>query len=214
MHLTRQTIAQIPTWLAEARFAWWGLAAVVAAVAAMRLLGPTEPVIRITGLVLQVFGIGTVVWGISETRALYGHKPFRELALNWLTRFPLLSRSATAAVSGSASNASMTAGRAHGTVGAGGNATLEERVAALEKNIPMIHARITSAEKEFDAGIQRVTDAIAEERRTRTEQDGHLSKRLELTATGGMHISAMGAFWLFVGVTLSTAALEISKWLV
>jgi hypothetical protein len=34
---------------------------------------------------------------------------------------------------------------------------------------------------------------------------------LEATATGGVHISAMGAVWLFVGVTLSTAGIEISR---
>jgi hypothetical protein len=38
-------------------------------------------------------------------------------------------------------------------------------------------------------------------------------KKLEATGTGGIHISAIGASWLFVGVILSTAAVEIVQWL-
>jgi hypothetical protein len=34
---------------------------------------------------------------------------------------------------------------------------------------------------------------------------------LEASGTGGVHISAIGASWLFVGVILSTAAIEIAE---
>jgi len=36
---------------------------------------------------------------------------------------------------------------------------------------------------------------------------------LEATGTGGVHISAIGASWLFVGIILSTAAPEIAEFL-
>src|SRR5206468_10208665 len=79
-------------WLVEARHAW--LAAAVICVALVISLRPhtTEPVIRLTGLVLQLLGICTVIWGISETRALFGHASLRSKARAWLGRFPVFRR--------------------------------------------------------------------------------------------------------------------------
>ena len=76
--------------LFEARYAW--LSATVICVALVISLRPhmTESVIRLTGLVLQLLGISTVIWGISETRALFGHPSFASKAKAWLSRFPLI----------------------------------------------------------------------------------------------------------------------------
>src|SRR3546814_8710666 len=59
-------------WLTEPRHFW--LATFVVALALVFALrrGTTEPEIRISGLLLQILGIGTVAWGIRETRALFG----------------------------------------------------------------------------------------------------------------------------------------------
>src|SRR3546814_19763489 len=56
-------------WLTEPRHFW--LATFVVALALVFALrrGTTEPEIRISGLLLQILGIGTVVWGIRETRS-------------------------------------------------------------------------------------------------------------------------------------------------
>ncbi len=88
---------------------------------------------------------------------------------------------------------------------------MEERVLALEKNLPIVHARISAAEKSIDDNYQKTKDLLAAEERHRKASDESLSQRLEATATGGVHITAIGAVWLFFGVILSTAPQEIHK---
>jgi hypothetical protein len=87
--INRSRLKAVWLWLAEARHAW--LATAVICVAFVVSLRPhtTEPIIRIRDLCLQLLGIGTVLWGISETRALFGHLSFTSKAKAWLGRFPL-----------------------------------------------------------------------------------------------------------------------------
>ena len=90
MVITFSRLKTVWAWLAEAWHVW--LAVVVIGFALVVSLRPNtpEPVIRLTGLVLQLLGIATVIWGISETRALFGHPSLRSKAKAWLGRFPLL----------------------------------------------------------------------------------------------------------------------------
>ena len=197
-------------WLAEARYVWLALAvSAVALVVAVRP-GTSEPVIRLTGLALQILGIGTVAWGISETRALSGHKPLFAVARGWVERFPLRSRSIVITVAGAASVTSSGCVRGHLTYGPPPNPTVNDRLDALEKNIGALHDRVGANQKELDEEVSKLRSSVSEET-SRREQEDHASRKLiEMTATGGVHISAIGAVWLFVGVILSTAGVEIA----
>lgn len=64
---------------------------------------------------------------------------------------------------------------------------------------------------ETNKEFQKAANALRDEERTRKSETEAIRKELEATGTGGVHISAIGASWLFVGVVLSTAAVEISK---
>jgi len=101
--------------------------------------------------------------------------------------------------------------RVYGTHGAGENPTIEARLEALEKNITSIHERITQAQNEMDAEFQKAANSLRHEKQVRQSEDNEIRKKLEATGTGGVHISAIGAAWLFLGVILSTAAIEIDE---
>lgn len=200
-------------WLGEARYAWLSLAVIgVALVIALRP-HTTEPVIRLTGLVLQLLGIGTVIWGISETRALFGHPSFASKTKAWLGRFPLLRRDGVVAVGDLSLSLAAVKGRGHQMHGPGGNPTIESRLDALEKNVIAAHERITQTQQEMDQEFQKTGNAINREAQSRQTEDKAIREKLESTGTGGVHISAIGALWLFVGVVLSTAAIEIAEFL-
>jgi hypothetical protein len=213
MPVSMSRIRALWPWLTEARYAWFALGVIfVALVVSLRPHTP-EPVIRLTGLVLQVLGIGTVIWGISETKALFGHPSFAAKTKSWIERFPLLRRNVVLAA-GAASFASATCkARAHVTHGSGPNPTIETRVESLEKNIVLVHERISSTEKEMDEEFRKAAEALNSEEQARQSEDKVLHGRLEATGTGGVHISAIGASWLFVGVVLSTAGVEIAEFL-
>ena len=200
-------------WFAEARYAWLSLAVIgVALVIALRP-HTTEPVIRLSGLVLQLLGVSTVIWGISETRALFGHPSFASKTRAWLSRFPLMRRDVFVAVGDVSMSLAAVKGRAYQTYGPGDDPTIEARLDALEKNVTAIHERISQTQKEMDEEFQKTANAIMRETQSRQAEDNAIREKLEATGTGGVHISAVGASWLFVGVVLSTRAIEIAEFL-
>ncbi len=200
-------------WLREARFAWLALGVIALALAVSLRPHTTEPVIRLTGLVLQVLGIGTVIWGISETRALFGHPSFTAKAKSWLGRFPLLRRNAVVTAGVGSVRVASCKVRAYGTHGPGSNPTLESRIDALEKSMVLVHERISSTEKEIEEEFRKTAEALQKEEQTRQTEDNAIREKIEASGTGGVHISAIGALWLFVGVVLSTAGVEIAEFL-
>jgi hypothetical protein len=210
MVITLSRIKAVWPWLVDARHAWLSLTVIAVALVVSLRPHTAEPVIRLTGLVLQVMGIATVIWGISETRALFGHPSFSRKVRAWLSRFPPLRRNINVAVGGAALSADMGKARAYGTHGAGANPTVETRLDALEKNVTAIHERISQTQAEMDEGFQRSADARKREEQSRLAEDAAIREKLEATGTGGVHISAIGASWLFVGVILSTASAEIA----
>src|SRR6266446_2671256 len=199
-------------WLVEARHAWLAGAVICAALFISFRPHTTESVIRLTGLVLQLLGIGTVIWGISETRALFGHASLTSKARAWLARFPLLRRNFIVVAAGAVDFlATLDKARAHQTHGPGASPTIETRLEALEKNVTSIHERISQTQKEMDEEFQKTADALRREEQSRQAEDRAIREKLEATGTGGVHISAIVALWLFVGVILSTAATELAQ---
>lgn len=198
-------------WLAEARHFWLSCAVVGTALLVALRPNTPEPVIRLTGLVLQLLGIATVMWGISETRALFGHPSFVAQAKTWLRQFPLRKRRIVMAAGGTTLSAATATGRGYTTSSAGPNPSVGSRLDALEKNVSGIHDRISQTQKEMDDGFRKSADSLKHEAQTRESEDAAIRAKLEATGTGGVHISAIGALWLFVGVVLSTASPEIAR---
>ncbi|MGH8538597.1 MAG: hypothetical protein ACREXM_19680 [Gammaproteobacteria bacterium] len=211
--ITLPRLKAVWPWLAEARYAWLSVAVIVIALVVSLRPHTAEPVIRLTGLVLQLMGIATVIWGISETRALFGHPSLTSKAKSWLARFPLLRRNVVIGVGGAALSAAVGKARGYGTHGPGPNPTIQTRLDALEKNVIAIHERITQTQAEMDEGFYKSADALKREEQSRLAEDTAIREKLEATGTGGVHISAIGASWLFVGVILSTASVEIAAFI-
>jgi hypothetical protein len=179
MQINISRIKAIWPWLAEARYAW--LSSVVICVALAISLRPhtTEPVIRLTGLVLQLLGIGTVIWGISETRALFGHPSVASKTKAWLNRFPLLRRSCVLDVHSATCTATAGKARLYATHGVGENPTIGSLAEALEKNINLIHERISETQKEMDEEFHKTAAALKTEEKSRQTEDSAILKKLE-----------------------------------
>lgn len=203
-------VKALAPWLAEARYVWLSVGSNLIALIVVLRPGTSEPTIRLTGLVLQCLGIATVVWGISETRALFGHPSLSLRAREWLQRCPLRSKSITLGAAGVSSATATGRLRGHVTYGPIGDPTTEARLEALEKNLGAIHERISAVQKETDDEFHKATASLESESVVRSNEDASIRSKLEATGTGGVHISAIGAAWLFVGVALSTAAPELS----
>lgn len=210
-HIISSRLKPVLAWLGEAKYFWLALAVVAIALLLAVRPAASQQLIRLTGLGLQILGILTVVWGISETRALFGHPSVLRKTMAWMGRFPLPRRSKTVHVSASGVAVASASARAHVIHGPGSNPTVEKRLEALEKNITSLHQRISELEQELERSAQRVTDDLRNEQKVRSAEDQQIRQTLEATGTGGVHISAIGALWLLVGVILSTGAPEIAN---
>jgi hypothetical protein len=212
MHINISRFKDLWPCFYEARYAWIALGAIIIAFAISLRPHTSEHVIRLTGLALQLLGIGTVIWGISETRAFFGHPSFVSKIKLWLKRFPIMHRHKNIELKATSLSVSATGKpRLYIKDGPIPNATIEDRIGSLERNITLIHQRVDCTEKEMDNEFHKVKESLTHEEQTRQSEDNILHKKLETTGTGGVHISAIGASWLFVGVVLSTAAVEIAK---
>lgn len=211
MLINTSRLKAIIPWLREAKYAWLLFVIIGGALFLSFRPHTSEFHIRLIGLVLQILGICTVIWGIGETRALFGHPSFTSKAKAWLGRFPLLNRGVFVAASNLAVTFSVGKARAYVTSGAGQNPSVENRLDAIEKNITSIHERIDQTYKEMDDEFRKVGEVLMQEKQSRQAEDNVIRDKLEATGTGGLHISAIGAACLFVGVVLSTLAPEIAK---
>jgi len=199
-------------WLLEARIFWLALLVAGGAIACVTQPCVTEATIRIVGMLLQLLGIGTVAWGIRETRSLFGRPSLVELSRQWLGRFPRLTPISFTGTSSAMLTLGGTA-QGYGTASASLNATIEERVVALERNIHLLHERISGTQHLIDSGLRKQAEALKEEASKRAEDVQGVNAKLEATETGGLHISAMGALWLFVGVIMNSIPVELSEYI-
>jgi hypothetical protein len=198
---------RIIAWLAQARLAAFAAVVVVAATYLSIVVG-TEKALRLSGLALQLLGIAAAALGIRDTRRMFGKPSFFQLLRNWAASMPgLKGKTRTVAISGSAmisSSASATVWR-----GSGPEATLEQRLDALEFNLKEVESRVRTSENAISTNHREISSKLREEVDERREQDRQLHLRIESASTDGLHLAAAGAFWLAAGVTLSTAPNEI-----
>jgi hypothetical protein len=207
-------LKQFAHWIVlRPKLVWLTLIVVVAALIVALWIGASERLIRLTGLIFQLFGIATVIRGIELTRRLFGHPTLLSAASEWWKQYPPYRRGVVIGV-GTAEIA-VTGGKARGYVTSNppANAMLEQRVASLEANVRHLNKRIDDSLRELDEIEREQKEALKQERQERTAEDNKIAAKLETSNTGGLHISAIGALWLFIGVALSTAGPEIAGWL-
>src|SRR5262245_27008713 len=128
---------------------WWMIGVPIAVIgAALFCPAALEPRVRWAGLVLQLAGLSTVAWGLRETRKRFGKPSF--LTELWAAR-PRWRRDINIVVG--AGNINLEGARvdAVGTVGFPPDATLEQKVAAIQSNLENLH-------NAFHANRRRVED--------------------------------------------------------
>ncbi|AEB85043.1 hypothetical protein [Alicycliphilus denitrificans] len=193
-----------------APYYWWAVAVVVVSVVTTWLCGWSERAFRLTGMLLQLGGVLTVVWGILKTRADFGQPTVRSQFQRWIKEFPSYHpRVIEASMNGMFPSM---VGEAYGysTHGPSADQTVEGRLKHLEKIIKELeeaqgktHIAVLQAEKKaqkaLDVQARQFAGLLAD-----------VSKKIETTATGGVHISAVGVVLLFVGTIFGGAAPELS----
>lgn len=212
------SIRAILRWVGEAKSPLIAAVVIIMAMAASVLAkriapGAPEVVIRHTGLALLLLGTATVIWGVIKTREDFQLPSFRNVFGQWFRRCPWLPQHGVIGAAGATARCQMGTANAYGTYGVGDQPTIESIAEALIKNVEILHQRINGVTNDLDNKIREVNVTIEREQQAREEVAREIRRELLETATGGLHISAMGASWLMVGSILGTAAPELAKML-
>jgi len=201
-------------WIVQPWTFWLCTFVVVASVVFSLLGGISETKIRIIGLFLQLCGIGTVAWGLRETRKLFGYPDFVEHLVEWIKRFPRFKpKPSYSDLNITLPSLQLTAS-GHSWQNSGPEATSEERLEAVEANLLNVNQRLIQVQQRMDHETRRITSELSEEQRLRKEEDEETRRKLSLSQTGGLSISFMGLVWLIWGIIMSTASTEIAKWFI
>lgn len=201
----------VARWVAEPKLLWLALGVILLALVMAFGGDSSEPRVRLTGLVLQVLGLGTVIWGIRKTGHLFGHPSLIDAITAWLSRFPRYQPRILGAV-GTATGVGTASMRMSVRAAVPEGAGLEKRVEVLERNLDYVRTEVGELHNELDMARNELRDAVKKETKERTEADHQLSQRLEAAQTSGLYVAATGTAWLFIGVSMSTASLELAKW--
>ena len=212
----RSPLDRLARWATGSRLVCLWLAVVIAAwYAPHPFTSDHEARVRLAGLILQLVGIGSVMYGTRRTRNLL-RQPFRERALVAAHReLPAVFRSRRAYGAPTQANLSAAPQEALSSKPAGAKRTTrDERVAALETKLLAAHDRIAQTQRRLDDEM-RVRDRDDNwERTAREEADEQMWKALEEVSSGGLGVSGAGLLWLLLGVALSAAAGEVARLLV
>jgi hypothetical protein len=100
-------------------------------------------------------------------------------------------------------------GRGYSRAQAGQDASLADRIAALEKNYESLQLQIDQMWRAADDRHDEVKQWIESERHERKAETSDVRSRLTAFGTGGIYLSVMGTVWIVAGTILSTASNEI-----
>ena len=209
-------LKKLGQWLAEGNSLWitlLGLGSALGVGWVVGRFGAAEKTLadqlRIGGWWLQVLGVSMVAIGLKQTRDLFDVPSVKEQALNWLKRFPkVFARreiiKGTISIEGAPGKM-----KAYGTVEPKPDASIEERLNALEEKYKQLNQKLIAARNEIEVEAQRLDENLEEERRTRDEADAAIREQLESFSVGGLHLESVGLIWLLVGITLGTLSGEV-----
>ncbi len=175
--------------------------------------GADESMIRITGMFLQLFGIGTVAWDINKTRKEFGRPGVLKIWCQRLRHFPLFGKQIEATTLRATLPPMIGNWHAHQSVNADPEATAGERIQALEENLQIVHNRISQMQNEVDHKFRKYFEKLTQEKQVRDREIKKTRAKIETTETGGLPVLGMGVLLLFQGVIMSTVPAELAKWL-
>ena len=199
-------------WLiVEPRHFWLALSVPGITVSFSLIVLRTEPAIRLSGLALQLLGILTAVWGIASTWKYFELGDPLAVVTSWLRRCPLRKRTVVTGVGTATERNDSLAARAYTWWQPKPEAEVGERLSLLEKNIPLLNDRITGVQRELDSAVQKLEQQVIQAVASTQHETKQVSTRLTQFGVGSLHISAIGAFWLFVGSILGSASQDLSS---
>lgn len=200
-------------WLWEAKIVWITLLPFVGAFLFIwqTSAGTWEFRFRLTGLILELLGIGAVVYGLNETLKLHLGKNLLHIILEWFKRFPKFGDNPHIVISSINASLLGLSGSLHATNIPAPNSSIEKRVAYLEEHIKGVLSQVQENKIRSENELKKLSDALNAERNERESGDNQVKQDIKESALEDAYIELMGIFWLFTGAISATASTELAK---
>jgi hypothetical protein len=172
---------------------------------------PCEIALRYGGLVLEIYGVFTVIWDIGETRERFKLPGFIPSVKQWWARRPKWQQPTVVTLD----RGQATAGSATPSpyVTAGEDDPVKLRIAALETNLKLLDGLFRSEMLATKKKLHEVSDLLNKERDQRLKKYDELFNTIKEQETGGLHISVMGSIGIFFGAIMATVPDKILYYL-
>lgn len=171
---------------------------------------PSDFRLRAWGMFLQLLGAYTVWHDLTGTAREFGAGGLLQRNLAWLKAGLGLGRVVLSA-SGTAISSTSGSGRIRQRPAMDKNASLDERIAVLERYVEYIDIDVAGAFAELTQQKHELSAKIDEKARVLQAAIRSTEVRLKNALVGNYSVLLFGAAWLFVGIVLSSVAPEIAK---
>jgi hypothetical protein len=210
----RSRLEVLIRWLSPSRLFWlWLSVLLVAWYAPLPFSSDLGTRIRYAGLILQLAGIGAVAYGIKKTRDQFRKPSWEQSLVNGLRDLPAVFRTRRNYLKSGAPQAGSSRVSAEGSAKPVRTKGASPRVAALEAELLAVSERVMQTQRQLDEEARVRDNDDKWERAARGEADARLWKALEEFSVGGLDLSAVGLWWLLVGLVLTTVAGEAVRFL-
>jgi hypothetical protein len=203
---------------AAARAAWpvWvavlGVAVAVTLAAATGWARSSTPatVIQDAGVILELLGVSTVLYGITESRRRFKRPSIRASLSGWLKFVArAFERPRDVTIHVPTIQSTVTMGTPTVRIGLTSTATVEERVGALERGLTELKTETTSATDGLRRDVRTLTRDLQREREAREAGEKRALLEVEDLAVGGIPVEAVGLFWTVAGIIFTS---DIGEW--
>ena len=211
---TRLFALRVWDWLRHPWPLWLATALLCLLWAGLGIWKPCDLTYRMIGMVMQVSGVSTAIWGLLAIRVFFGLKPYRRTLGEWWARRPRWNSSYTmAADAGAYALEGNDVLLARSSVTFDRTKSVEERLNALTDAVEGLHKSLGS----IDVRHSDRAEALANELKTlaaRSDaQTTDVAERLKRAQTGSASLSLAGAALLLAGVVLTSIPVELAYYL-
>jgi hypothetical protein len=168
--------------------------------------------LRILGAFLELVGVGTVWYDLSRSAAKVGKDGILRRTMKWLGVL-VLNRPIVVSATASFSSSHAMALRASQLHAMNPEASVDERLHALEQNMRAFDSQLAASWKKIDAVSDDLRKGLATERDARETQFKDVSNRLTDIAAGSYALLLFGVVWLCVGLLISGFSQEFIRYL-
>lgn len=168
-----------------------------------------EATFRITGMTLELLGLGTVAKGMYDTHQSYNQPNVATRIKQCFAQFPKLKNNVNITVNPATLNATGSISDASITITDNKEKTLDEMFAELSIQVSDLVVSQKQLEYKVDKNKASSADALHIEKAERELADNKNRELIKNSSIDGLRTEATGIFWLVFGIVFATASAEL-----